>query len=210
MGNIRTCLRMLSWVLLLSSVGINTSCLTTADNSLKDGDIIFHASQSPQSLAIQKATKSKFSHMGIIFIINQKPCVYEAEGPVKFTPLKEWIERGQNKTFVVKRLKDSSHVLTKEKLATLLQTAKSFEGTPYDPFFEWSDNKIYCSELVWKIYERSLGIELGQLHKLGEFDLEDPEVKKKLKERFGNNIPLDEPIISPSSIYDSKFLETVY
>ena len=41
------------------------------------------------------------------------------------------------------------------------QVGESFRGRPYDLTFEWSDERIYCSELVWKIYERALGIEIG-------------------------------------------------
>ena len=36
------------------------------DVELKNGDLIFHTSQSSQSQAIQIATNSKYSHMGII------------------------------------------------------------------------------------------------------------------------------------------------
>lgn len=39
----------------------------TDAKSLQDGDIIFQTSQSSQSQAIQLVTKSKYSHMGIIF-----------------------------------------------------------------------------------------------------------------------------------------------
>ena len=48
--------------------------------------------------------------------------------------------------------------------------ARQFEGKPYDLYFEWSDERIYCSELVWKMYA-ALGVKLGTLQKLREFDL---------------------------------------
>ena len=37
---------------------------------------------------------------------------------------------------------------------------EKFKGKNYDLTFEWSDDKIYCSELIWKIYKRSTGIEI--------------------------------------------------
>lgn len=43
------------------------------------------------------------------------------------------------------------------------QIGEKFKGKPYDIYFEWSDDKIYCSELVWKIYKHALDIEIGQL-----------------------------------------------
>ncbi len=77
------------------------------------------------------------------------------------------------------------------------QAGKQFMGKDYDGTFEWSDDRIYCSELVWKIYKTGAGIEVGKLKKLRDFDLSSEAVKAKLKEHYGNNIPLDEPVISP-------------
>jgi hypothetical protein len=34
-------------------------------------------------------------------------------------------------------------------------------------------------------------------------------VQTKLAERFGSNVPLDEPVISPQRIFDSTRLETI-
>ena len=39
---------------------------TRAKKVLQNGDIIFQSSQSDQSIAIQLATHSKYSHMGIV------------------------------------------------------------------------------------------------------------------------------------------------
>ena len=74
----------------------------------QQGDIIFQTSLSSQSQAIQLATKSKYSHCGIVFIEGDKVYVYEAVQPVKKTLLSEWIKRGKNQHYVVKRLKKSS------------------------------------------------------------------------------------------------------
>ena len=79
--------------------------LTEIDKEFKNGDIIFQTSKSSQSIAIQRATKSRYSHMGIIFENDSELYVYEAVQPVKFTLLREWINRGVDKHYVVKRLK---------------------------------------------------------------------------------------------------------
>jgi hypothetical protein len=87
---------------------------------------------------------------------------------------------------------------------------KRFEGKgPYDRTFEWSDERMYGSELVWKVYERALGIRLGEPQRLGDLDLSAPELQKRLSERFGQSVPLDEPVISAQRIFDSARLETV-
>lgn len=176
---------------------------------LKDGDIIFQTSQSSQSLAIQKATHSNYSHMGIIIFRNGSPFVYEAAGRVQDTPLSAWIKRGKGGTYVVKRLRNADRLLAGKGVARLRKVAESFRGRPYDPYFQWSDDRIYCSELVWKIYQRAFGIEIGHLQKLRDFDLTAPAVQAKLRERYGKAIPLEEKVISPAAMFASEELITV-
>ena len=72
---------------------------------LRDGDIIFHTSRSSQSLAIQRAAGSRYSHMGVIVHRDGKPHVFEAVGRVSYTPLQAWIERGVDGHHVVRRLR---------------------------------------------------------------------------------------------------------
>jgi len=59
------------------------------------------------------------------------------------------------------------------------------------------------------MYQRALGIELGARQKLREFDLSDPAVRAKIRERYGNAVPLAEPVISPAAMFSAKSLETV-
>ncbi len=67
------------------------------------GDIIFQISRSSQSKAIQLATHSDYSHTGMLVMRNKKPYVFEAVGPVKYTPLKQWIAHGEKGKYVVRR-----------------------------------------------------------------------------------------------------------
>ena len=177
-----------------------------ATPALRDGDIIFHTSRSAQSAAIQRATHSPYSHVGIIFLRDGKPFVFEAIATVRYTPLDAWVARGEGRRYVVKRLKT---VLTPAQSAKLRATARQFEGKPYDLYFEWSDERIYCSELVWKLYEQALGVKLGALQKLREFDLSDPEVRTRMRERYGSSVPLDESVISPGAQFDSPLLTVI-
>ena len=178
-------------------------------NELENGDIIFQTSKSRQSIAIQAATNSKYSHMGIIYKREGKLFVYEAVQPVKLTPLIDWINRGEEKHFVVKRLKKANEVLTSESLEKLMKAGEKYKGKNYDIHFEWSDEKMYCSELVWKMYKEATGIEIGELQKLSEFDLSNELVKTIMKERYGENIPLDEVVISPVSMFNAENLKTI-
>lgn len=173
---------------------------------IQNGDIIFQTSRSDQSKAIQLATKSKYSHMGIIYENAGEYFVYEAVQPVKLTPLQTWINRGLNGHYVVKRLKNAEDILTDKVLKRMRDYGEEFKGKSYDIYFEWSDDKIYCSELVWKIYSEAAGIEIGELEQLSNFDLSNELVKDIMKKKYGENIPMDEKVISPAAMFSSTKL----
>ncbi len=177
-------------------------------DKIKDGDIIFQTSQSRQCEAVRIATNSKFSHCGIIYIDNGKKYVYEAVQPVKITASEEWISHGENNSYVVKRLKNTS-LLTPATIEKMKKYGNQFKNKDYDLYFEWSDAKIYCSELVWKIYRNGADIELCKLESLKSFNLTNPKVKEILAERYGNKIPLEEKVVAPSQIVNSELLETI-
>lgn len=173
---------------------------------VQSGDIIFQSTNSRQCQAIKLATKSEYSHCGIIFEDNGKFMVYEALQPVRVTPLEEWIERGEDGHYVIKRIKNAETVLTDSTLANMINIGDSYLGKNYDLYFEWSDDKIYCSELVWKIYNQATGLEIGNLKKLKDFDLSSRIVKSIMTERYGDAIPYDEDVISPAGMFASDLL----
>lgn len=175
---------------------------------VKDGDIIFQSTSGGQGKAIQIATHSKYSHCGIIYIVDGQPYVYEAIQPVKMTQLNNWIARGDDEHYVIKRLKNDEK-LTPNVLKKMRAEGEKFKGKDYDIYFGWSDNALYCSELVWKIYKRGAGIEVGTPQKLSSFDLSNATVKQQLAERYGSNIPYNETVISPAAIFESDNLMTV-
>ncbi len=177
-------------------------------SKFKDGDLIFQTSESKQCEAVRIATNSKFSHCGIIYDINGKWFVFEAVQPVKLTTLEDWIKHGKDSKYVVKRLKDD-RVLSPQVLQKMKDYSQQLDGKEYDAYFEWTDNRIYCSELIWKIYKNATGIELSKLRELKDFNLQDPRVQKILKERYGNDIPLEEKVVAPSDLADSNILKTV-
>lgn len=177
--------------------------------ALQDGDIVFHTSRSAQSLAVQQATGSRYSHMGMVLIRQGQPWVFEAEATVRYTPLARWVARGNGGHVVAKRLQDAAQRLTPAAVARLHTVARQYEGRPYDLTFEWSDQRLYCSELVWKVYRQALGIELGALQQIKDFKLDAPVVRAKLRERYGDRVPLEEPVISPVAMFEAPQLVTV-
>lgn len=195
------------------------SCIDSGESSqnskeldfskLKEGDVVFQELSSYQCQAVKKATNSKYSHMGIVLYKDGKPYVYEGIGPVKFTEVGEWIARGKDAHVSIKRLKNYDEIMTKDQIEKMRKKALSLKGRSYDFQFNWSDHQIYCSELVYKVFE-AIDIELGEKANLETFNLDDPAVKQILKERYGDNIPYEEPCVSPQSIFEDADLEVFY
>lgn len=175
----------------------------------QDGDIIFQTSQSGQSLAISYATHSKYTHCGLLFNDNGNWFVYEAVGPVKKTPFKEWIQHGDSNYYVVRRLANADSMMTSETINLMRASVNKRMGTGYDFWFGWNDSLIYCSELVWKAYNEGIGIEVGHPKPMREYDLTHPLVMQTMKNRYGEAIPYEELMISPGDVFDSPLLTTV-
>ncbi|MEK7394284.1 MAG: YiiX family permuted papain-like enzyme [Fibrobacterota bacterium] len=195
---------------LLEKAAARTAKRVSVEGLLRDGDMIFHTSRSRQSRAVQEATRSQWSHCGILAKRSGQWLVYEAIQPVKSTPLAEWIARGRENRIVVKRLRESVHKLSATDLVKMDSVGKTFAGKSYDALFGWSDERIYCSELIWKIYHRAIGVEIAPVQRLHEFDLTSPAVKILLEKRYGKNVPLQDSVVSPVAIYESPLLETVF
>lgn len=196
----------LSLILLLSFTGKKPG----SNFKFQDGDIILQTSESRQCEAVRIATDSKFSHCGIVFNKNNEWYVLEAVQPVKITPLKSWIRQGKEGKYLVRRLKDNSVIKNKEVHSKMIAYGEKQLDKGYDLYFEWSDNKMYCSELVWKIYKEGAGIEICTLRKLKSFKLKNPTVKAILKERYGNKIPYSEKVVAPSQLAETEKLITVF
>lgn len=196
---------LLAALLLLFARGTTSAQLTSP---LQDGDIVFQSNTSPTAQAIRLATHSQWNHCGIVFIENDKVYVYDAVQPVRRIALEDWAVQGTEGTYAAKRLKTSSYLEAKKVSALKAATAKHL-GKNYDLAFSWTDDRMYCSELVWKAYRDATGIELGKRQKLRNFDLSHPLVQAKLKQRYGQNIPLDEEVISPQALWASPLLEAV-
>ena len=199
-------------ILLLALPGVDDARSAAApglDLSLvREGDIIFQTTLSPQSMAIKMATGSEYTHCGVILLKNGVPQVFEAIKSVSWTPVDAWVRRGVNGHYVLMRLKDPAP-LTAEKLAAMRRDSSTFLNRPYDIFFQWDDEQLYCSELVWKLYQRNTGLELGPLRTFRDYNLNHAEVQRIIRERYGRELPLDTQVTAPSDIMASDLLEVV-
>jgi len=180
------------------------------DNELQEGDIIFQSTNSRQCDAVKMVTKSDWSHCGLIFNRTNKKgdwWVLEAVQPVRWTKLRNFIARGTGGHYEIKRIKDNSIA---DSIGDQLQAeAEQHLGKNYDALFAWDNENIYCSELVWKTYKNVLAMEVGKTQQLKDFDLSHPSVNAIAVERYGENIPWEETVISPQAIYENVNLISV-
>lgn len=189
---------------------------------LKDGDIVFHSSRSSQSTAIWMASGSLYTHMGMIKHRDGMPYVVEAVGPVREISLEDWIAEGLGGRLSVMRFKN----LTGEDAGKVLKAAKAYMGLPYDPYFTFGKDRIYCSELVYYAFKEGLSQDLGKVQKLKDLSLDSRAVKALIAERWEGYPPCrkagvgsleqclpilyEEELITPVSISEDARLETVY
>lgn len=180
-----------------------------AVSQFQEGDLIFQKSQTSQSMAILEATQSEWSHVGILVKFQQKWYVAEAIQPVTMTELTQWVARGKNKSFVVKR-----HISFKaEMIPQIYLELKKYLGLNYDIYFEWNDERIYCSELVYKVFDPILHLGIGQIQKFKELKLDGPFVQELIKKRYtdlGKPLNPEEAIVTPISQMNDPNLKTIF
>lgn len=189
-------------LILVLSVALATPPSVAAPPELRTGDVVFQTSRSRQSAAIQRATRSPWSHVGIVERTPKGIFVLEAIQPVSRTPWARWRNRGDGARVRVMR----PRALDAAAVAKVVAAAKKFLGRPYDPYFRWDDGAIYCSELVTKAFSAGAGVELGKRQSVGELAIDGLEAE--LQRRFGR-IPSDLVLVSPASIAADDDLELV-
>lgn len=171
-----------------------------------EGDLVFHRSRTDQARFLEAATRSPYTHVGVVTVRDGAPWVLEAVEPVKLTPLREWADRAADGRIAIRRLARPEEVTADER-ARMEELGRSWLGRHYDLRFGWTDERLYCSELVHKLFLVA-GIELGAPHPLGDFDLSDPRVRAAAEARWGR-IPVEEPVVAPVDVYADADLVAV-
>lgn len=138
----------------------------------QSGDLVFQDSAGPQSTAIRTATKSHYTHMGIVRLTPSGPVVVEAARTVGETPLAKFLARGQQGQYAVYRL----NTATPDRIETALAEASRYTGRPYDIFFRLKPDAIYCSELPYYAF-KAAGITLGKTERFGTLAVNNPAVR---------------------------------
>jgi hypothetical protein len=121
-------------------------------------------------------------------------------GGVGFNELEDFYRRGNYK-YTVLRVKPEYE----DSLPSVVSQAMNYVGYEYDNSFDLSDEKIYCSELVYKAFEKGAGIEPGELQKVKDVigvQQYNP-ILKGIAGNFVKNVSMDQEVIMPESIMKS-------
>ena len=170
----------------------------------QEGDVVFQSMpHSPLIDAIEGGQESPLSHVGIVGKRDGKWVVYEALRDVHATPLKLFLLRGRQQGYAVYRFKESY----RPQIPATLAAVQKYLGRPYDIRYEMDDEKIYCSELVYKAFRDVTGEELGRLVCLGDLKWQPHEAT--IRELEQGPPPLERLMITPKDLALAPQLELV-
>jgi hypothetical protein len=190
----------------------------SASPVVRDGDLVFQTSGSGQSTAIMAATGSPFTHMGLVVHRDGRPFVIEAFRKVEVTALDAFIARGDGQRIAVFR----DQTLTPDQIDAIVSEAEGYVGAPYDPWFTFDDQSIYCSELAWIAY-RAIGRDIGTLQKVSDLDLSSKAVGELIGSRWRSHphcaeldqsaclrTIVDQVLVTPASIAADPRFKLIY
>ena len=167
---------------------------------IREGDVIFHTSQSSQSPLIQIGTRSHITHCGIVVMKDGKPYVLETLKTLVLTPLDKFIVRG----------KDGKYWLKRSDKEDIKIDYAHYLGKSYDFAFSFDNDIYYCSELVYDIYKRQLGIELCTPKQIGDYLILGTDKLDKIKETMSRRgITKEQYAVAPVDIFESKHLHNI-
>jgi hypothetical protein len=171
----------------------------------QEGDILMQSLPKGELVdAIEGITGSPWSHCGILVKHEGEWKVAEALGSVRYTPLSSWVTQGRG--FVVQSYRVKN--LSAGHPAALARGVQKLLGRAYDIQYAPDDSSIYCSELVYKVYERELGIEIGMWQALG--DLNWRPFEGFILKLEPARVPLEREMITPVGLTVSPLVERVF
>lgn len=213
--NMRSCLSFFACLLVCSGLSFGQ-----ADYAPQDGDLLFQDLDcGPYCTSIEKVTEgvggADFSHMGIVFIKNGEPLVYEAVSKgVVATPLHDFLQRNTDASgrpkVMAGRLKQAYLALVPDALVH----AEDLLGSAYDEVYIDGDDAYYCSELIYEIFKRASPDQ--KIFSLAPMTYIDPDTGETFPiwetyfaER-NTEVPEGVPGINPGLMSRSPYLDIVY
>lgn len=136
---------------------------------LQNGDLIFRNGTDDVSRAARSMNRvdTSFSHCGFVLMENDSAFVYHAIGGIynpggrlRRDPIDSFLIPGEADRFAIYR-----YSLTKPQADSLVPIIKDYysAGLRFDVFFNfYSNDKMYCSEFIFKSLDQSMAGELSR------------------------------------------------
>ena len=177
---------------------------------LEVGDLVFIKRNNFYYKKVAESINSWTSHVGIIYHKEGENIqVAESCFPLsKVTPFDKYVARSEGGVLCVKRLKESLDF--DQKAAIRLATGKRM-GKFYNCFYNYDSKLQFCSKFVADIYKEAIGLDLGEIETFKQISESNPNFPIKFWKRvFLGRIPFETRTITPYSIYESDYLETLF
>ncbi|MEL7121022.1 MAG: YiiX/YebB-like N1pC/P60 family cysteine hydrolase [Bacteroidota bacterium] len=188
---------------------------------LRAGDILFQDSDcGPFCESIEKVTfgiqGSKFSHVGIVipkgkgeFIILEAITAGVVETPLDSFFMRSFDEDDNSKVVVGRIKPDHEHLIPKA-----IDFAKTKLGVAYDEVFDISNDKYYCSELIYDSFKYANNNQpIFQLQKMTYMDPETNSIFPIWEEYFQKlsvPVPEGQPGLNPGGMSMSNYIDIVH
>ncbi|MEM7658795.1 MAG: YiiX/YebB-like N1pC/P60 family cysteine hydrolase, partial [Bacteroidota bacterium] len=159
---------------------------------------------------------SKFSHVGMVIPKEEKELVMieAVSAGVVETPLDSFLMRSfdeeNNSKVVVGRMKAAHAHLIPEAIAF----AKTKLGLAYDEVFDITNDKYYCSELIYDAFKYANGNQ--PIFQLQPMTYKDPDtgdlfpIWEDYFEKLHVSVPEGEPGLNPGGMSKSDYLDIVH
>jgi len=178
---------------------------TLASADVRPGDVVFQRSRTAQAEVIAEVTRSEWTHVGVVLERDGALVVLEAGAPVGWTPIADWKARGVGGRMLVRRL---PRRLGRAELARLARLGERFVGRAYDARFEWNDRRLYCSELVYRLFELAVGVRLVEPQRWRDLVF-TARARALARRRLGRQPEPNGRVVTPAALATAPTLRSV-
>lgn len=176
---------------------------------IRPGDIIFIRVANFLYRRVSIATDCWTTHVGVIHSHqNGEWQVAESTFPfAKLGPLSAFIKRSENSQFAIRRL---PRTLSDEEVGRIRVAAERRMGRWYDARFDFDQGGLYCSKLVYEVFQEALGIPIGEVETFEQLLNRNPHAPQSFwRWWFLGRIPWQQRTVTPASQWRAEDLLTV-
>lgn len=142
-------------ILVLFFVFVSLKTLALPLSDLQTGDIILLDMDCFSCELIENETGGPFSHSGIVLKLGSQVYVAQSLGSVHHIPLQAFLGYSNKVPHVIR----PKHINFSKKRKLLENYKRKYLGMDFDHDYVWDDEKLYCSEFIYKLLKSVYAIE---------------------------------------------------